>query len=142
MGGTTGLIGALASKTLGIDSSDFWLDEARAAYPDIRFEQVFAWWCLCGPADLQRLEWRLRSCKVLRGVSMPQCDCFDIAKIQSFGLQFSKIFIDISGSRDLKILFPLIECYMQTLKPQVRGRDGEARGRQGAFHVATTGVVV
>ena len=40
VGGTTGLIGALASTTVGIDSSDFWLKEARSAYPDIRFEQV------------------------------------------------------------------------------------------------------
>jgi hypothetical protein len=40
VGGTTGLIGALAAQTLGIDSSNFWLDEAREAYPHIRFEQV------------------------------------------------------------------------------------------------------
>lgn len=51
--------------------------------------------------------------------SAMQCDCFDVAKIQSYGYHFSKIFIDISGSRDLKILFPLIECYTQVLKPQV-----------------------
>lgn len=40
VGGTTGLIGALAAQTLGIDSSDFWLGEARTAYPHIQFEQV------------------------------------------------------------------------------------------------------
>lgn len=86
VGATTGLIAAIAKHTVGIDASDFWLPEARQAYPHVRFEH---------------------------------CDCWDVTRIKSFGLSFSKIFVDISGSRDLKTLFPLIECYIKAFEPQV-----------------------
>ena len=85
VGGTTGLIAAVARSTVGIDSSGFWLAEAREANPSVRFEQ---------------------------------CDCFDIAQIKSFGCSFTKIFVDISGSRDLKTLVPLLESYIVVFKPQ------------------------
>lgn len=86
VGGTTGLIAAVAGRTLGIDASPFWLDEARASYPHARFEE---------------------------------CDGFDVAKIKTFGWTFTKIFIDISGSRDLKVLLPLIDCYIKNFQPLV-----------------------
>mmetsp|Transcript_20689 Transcript_20689/g.33085 ORF Transcript_20689/g.33085 Transcript_20689/m.33085 type:complete len:247 (-) Transcript_20689:8-748(-) len=86
VGGTTGLIGAIACKTLGIDASAAWLPQARHAYPHLQFEQ---------------------------------CDCFNISKIKSYGYNFTKIFIDTSGSRELKTLLPLIEGYIKALAPQL-----------------------
>ena len=46
-------------------------------------------------------------------------DGFDIRKIIKLGIKWDIVLIDVSGSRDLKALIPLIESYEKALRPRM-----------------------
>jgi hypothetical protein len=52
-------------------------------------------------------------------VRFEQIDGFDIPAIRALGNQFSKIYIDISGNRDLNIVIPMLQKHEAVFKPEL-----------------------
>lgn len=52
-------------------------------------------------------------------IEFVKLDGFDIRKVIKLGIEWDIVFIDVSGSRDLKALLPLIESYEKALKPRM-----------------------
>lgn len=46
-------------------------------------------------------------------------DCMDMAGILKLGLRFNVVFLDISGSRELRTLIPVIEKCLSALRPRL-----------------------
>lgn len=52
-------------------------------------------------------------------VRFEQIDGFDIPGIKALGKQFTKIYIDISGNRDVSTVIPLIQKHEAVFKPEL-----------------------
>ena len=46
-------------------------------------------------------------------------DCFDIKEILNLGYKFNKIYIDISGCREINTVIKVIKMYQQVFKPEL-----------------------
>ncbi|CAE8592850.1 unnamed protein product [Polarella glacialis] len=91
VGGTTKFLAGVAGRVVGLDQQPELVAQARQKYPDIQFENF---------------------------------DAFDASKLLALAKQFeperfSKVFIDISGSRDLSTVIRLMDIFDNTLKPDV-----------------------
>jgi hypothetical protein len=75
---------------VGADKSAHWLARAKARFPAVRFELI---------------------------------DCFDMGGLlqlqRDIGRPFSVIFVDVSGSRELRSLIPLVEALECALSPEM-----------------------
>eukprot|EP01025_Chloroclados_australasicus_P037970 TRINITY_DN38849_c0_g1_i1.p2 TRINITY_DN38849_c0_g1~~TRINITY_DN38849_c0_g1_i1.p2 ORF type:complete len:151 (-),score=1.14 TRINITY_DN38849_c0_g1_i1:57-509(-) len=52
-------------------------------------------------------------------VRFENIDAFDISSVLALGYKFNKIFIDVSGSRDISDLINLIESYEKVFQPDL-----------------------
>lgn len=91
VGGTTKVLAGLCRKLVGIDQQADLVAQARIRLPDVQFEIL---------------------------------DAFDASKVLALSRQispegFQKVFIDISGSRDISTVVRLMDIYENTLKPEV-----------------------
>jgi len=91
VGGTTKVLACVAKHVTGIDQQAELVAQARLKLPDVHFEI---------------------------------CDAFDAPKILEIAKKmlpnrWSKVFIDISGSRDLPTVVRLIDIYENTLRPDI-----------------------
>jgi len=92
VGGTTKFIAGVAKRVVGLDQQPELVAEARQKHPDIQFENF---------------------------------DAFDAGKLLALKRSvepetFSKVFIDISGSRDLGTVFRLMEVIDNIIKPELQ----------------------
>eukprot|EP00933_Yihiella_yeosuensis_P026355 TRINITY_DN20441_c0_g1_i1.p1 TRINITY_DN20441_c0_g1~~TRINITY_DN20441_c0_g1_i1.p1 ORF type:complete len:319 (+),score=64.95 TRINITY_DN20441_c0_g1_i1:71-958(+) len=92
VGGTTKFIAGVAGKVVGLDQQPELVAEARKKFPEIQFENF---------------------------------DAFDAYKLLALNKSFepqriTKVFIDISGSRDLSTVVRLIDLVDNTLKPDLQ----------------------
>merc|ERR1712192_116748 len=91
VGGTTKVLAGVAKHVVGLDQQATLVEEARQKLPEVRFEI---------------------------------CDAFDASSIMQMAKQmlpnrWSKIFVDISGSRDLPTVIRLLDMYENTLRPDI-----------------------
>jgi len=91
VGATTKVIASVAKKVIGLDQKAMLVEQARVNYPQIRFE--------VGDAFEAQLV-----------LSLQESVHPD---------RFSKVFVDISGSRDLTTVTRLLVMYESTLKPDL-----------------------
>mmetsp|Transcript_5955 Transcript_5955/g.10818 ORF Transcript_5955/g.10818 Transcript_5955/m.10818 type:complete len:252 (-) Transcript_5955:24-779(-) len=90
VGGTTKVIASVAGRVVGVDQQPELVAEARQTHPEIQFENFDAF-------DSSRL----------------------IALVKALEPQkFTKVFIDISGSRDLATVFKLMDLVDKTVCPE------------------------
>eukprot|EP00930_Biecheleria_cincta_P005839 TRINITY_DN10679_c0_g2_i1.p1 TRINITY_DN10679_c0_g2~~TRINITY_DN10679_c0_g2_i1.p1 ORF type:complete len:263 (+),score=50.68 TRINITY_DN10679_c0_g2_i1:171-959(+) len=92
VGGTTKFIASVAKRVVGVDQQPELVAEARQKHPDIQFENF---------------------------------DAFDAGKLLALKKSaepdiFSKVFIDISGSRDLGTVFRLMDLIDNIIKPELQ----------------------
>jgi len=90
VGGTSKVLYGLCKKLVGLDQQADLVAEARRRLPHIQFE--------IGDAFDGHLVLRLQ---------------------KEIGQRFNKVFIDISGSRDISTVVRLMEIYDNTLRPDV-----------------------
>jgi len=91
VGGTTKVLAGLCRKLIGIDQQADLVAQARLKLPDVQFEVL---------------------------------DAFDTPKVLALARslapsKFHKVFIDISGSRDITTVVRLMDMYDNALKPDV-----------------------
>lgn len=91
VGGTTKVLATVAGGLIGLDQQPDLIAEARVRLPDIQFELG---------------------------------DAFDAPRILALAnsirpKRFTKVFIDISGSRDLATVVRLMDIYENTLRPEI-----------------------
>mmetsp|Transcript_131105 Transcript_131105/g.327096 ORF Transcript_131105/g.327096 Transcript_131105/m.327096 type:complete len:257 (+) Transcript_131105:112-882(+) len=91
VGGTTKVLAGLCQKLIGVDQQADLVAQARIKLPEVQFEIL---------------------------------DAFDASKVLALTRQvtparFHKVFIDISGSRDIATVVRLMDMYENTLKPEV-----------------------
>eukprot|EP00931_Biecheleriopsis_adriatica_P075476 TRINITY_DN49329_c0_g1_i1.p1 TRINITY_DN49329_c0_g1~~TRINITY_DN49329_c0_g1_i1.p1 ORF type:complete len:268 (+),score=47.27 TRINITY_DN49329_c0_g1_i1:31-834(+) len=91
VGGTTKFIAGVAGRVVGLDQQPLLVAEARKKYPEIQFENFDAF----------------DTSKLLDLVKSVQPD------------RFSKVFIDISGSRELSTVFRLLDLIDHLIKPDL-----------------------
>lgn len=89
VGGTTKVIAAVAGRVVGVDQQPELVAEAREKHPEIQFENF---------------------------------DAFDSAKLVALTkslhpARFTKVFIDISGSRDLATVFRMMDLIDKIISP-------------------------
>lgn len=92
VGGTTKFIAGVAKRVVGVDQQPELVAEARQKHPDIQFENF---------------------------------DAFEASKLIALKKSaepevFSKVFIDISGSRDLGTVFRLMDLIDNIIKPEIQ----------------------
>lgn len=92
VGGTTKFIAGVAKRVVGVDQQPELVAEARLKYPDIQFENFDAF----------------QAGKLLALKKSAEPDTF------------SKVFIDISGSRDLGTVFRLMDLIDNIIKPELQ----------------------
>mmetsp|Transcript_29240 Transcript_29240/g.66264 ORF Transcript_29240/g.66264 Transcript_29240/m.66264 type:complete len:242 (-) Transcript_29240:142-867(-) len=119
VGGTTKVIASVTRHLVGLDQQSDLVAQARVNLPDIRFEI---------------------------------CDAFDAKKVLAVANslkpnRFTKIFVDISGSRDLATVVRLMDIYENTLRPELMVVKSQAlkrlllRSRLWINHPVNTGEV-
>eukprot|EP00927_Polykrikos_kofoidii_P026756 TRINITY_DN23775_c0_g1_i1.p1 TRINITY_DN23775_c0_g1~~TRINITY_DN23775_c0_g1_i1.p1 ORF type:complete len:311 (+),score=62.30 TRINITY_DN23775_c0_g1_i1:99-1031(+) len=91
VGGTTKVLATTAGHLVGFDQQSDLVAEARRRRPDIRFEVG---------------------------------DAFDAPRVLALAREqelkrFTKVFVDISGSRDISTVVRLLDIYENTLKPEI-----------------------
>uniref|UniRef100_A0A7S1B2F9 Methyltransferase domain-containing protein n=1 Tax=Noctiluca scintillans TaxID=2966 RepID=A0A7S1B2F9_NOCSC len=91
VGGTTKVLAGLGCRLIGLDQQAMLVEQARVNLPHVQFEVA---------------------------------DAFDASRVMALAASlepanFTKVFIDISGSRDLSTVARLIVMYQNTLKPEV-----------------------
>lgn len=91
VGGTTKVLAGLTSKLIGVDQQPDLVAQARTKMPNVRFEIL---------------------------------DAFDAHKVLALSRElapekFAKVFIDISGSRDIATVVRLMDQFENTLRPDV-----------------------
>jgi predicted O-methyltransferase YrrM len=91
VGGSTKVIASIARTVVGLDQKAMLVEEARKNLPHVQFEVGDAF-------DAQRMIALMKS---------TQCR------------KFHKIFVDISGSRDLSTVVRLLDMYENTLRPEI-----------------------
>lgn len=117
VGGTSKVLAAVARKLVGLDQQADLVAQARARLPGIQFEIGDAF-------DAQRV-------LALAREIAPE--------------RFKKVFIDISGSRDLPTVVRLMDIYENTLRPEILVVKSQAlkrlllRSRCWIHHPAHTG---
>uniref|UniRef100_A0A7S0FNK5 Methyltransferase domain-containing protein n=1 Tax=Pyrodinium bahamense TaxID=73915 RepID=A0A7S0FNK5_9DINO len=91
VGGTSKVLAGVAGRLVCLDQQAQLVAQARVNLPDIQFE-------ICDAFDAQRI----------------------IALAQSIRPdKFTKVFVDISGSRDLSTVVRLMDIYENTLRPEI-----------------------
>jgi len=91
VGGTTKVLAAAAGHLVGLDRQPSLVAQARQRLPDVQFE-------ICDAFDAQSILALAQKQKLRR---------------------FTKVFVDISGSRDLSTVVRLLDIYENTIKPDV-----------------------
>ena len=91
VGATTKVIAGVAKHVVGLDQKEMLVEQARASHPDLRFEVGDAF----NAQQVIALQDSVRPAR------------------------FSKIFVDISGSRELSTVMRLLIMYESTLQPDM-----------------------
>lgn len=91
VGGTTKVLASAAGHLVGLDQQPSLVAQAREKLPEVQFEIGDAF-------DAQRV--------------------LALARAQE-AKRFTKVFVDISGSRDLSTVVRLLDIYENTLKPEI-----------------------
>mmetsp|Transcript_48110 Transcript_48110/g.143636 ORF Transcript_48110/g.143636 Transcript_48110/m.143636 type:complete len:242 (-) Transcript_48110:84-809(-) len=91
VGGTTKVLAGITRRLVGLDRQADLVAQARVNLPDVQFE-------LCDAFDAQRIVALANSIRPER---------------------FTKVFVDISGSRDLATVVRLMDIFENTLRPEL-----------------------
>lgn len=52
-------------------------------------------------------------------VRFERIDCFDVRRVLALGLRFNKVYIDVSGSRDVRDVIRIVMMYEAAFRPEL-----------------------